>query len=146
VTLAERVALAIRNEPRLAAVPPAVVEDVLRLGLGWLADHVPAGFDASEMTAVEFEACESCGSLVDPADPKGAVYGGEDGIWLCDACVVEAAAAAPEGCHNCAHVPAGGASCAAPGMVVLLQAGEPTPRPENGGIDCERHKAIEVAP
>jgi hypothetical protein len=68
MTLHERAARAIENEPDLARVPHPVIEAVVREAVRWIAWHVPAEFDAAEMDAIDFDAC---------------------GIWLCDACHVE---------------------------------------------------------
>ncbi len=79
----------ILNNRRLRAVPPAVIEEVLRIGLDWLANHVPAETPASDLTAIDFEACEACGHLIDPDKTEGA-HVDSDGIWVCNACHVEA--------------------------------------------------------
>lgn len=100
MTLEERIHARMIQFPhvrrRLEGIPPAVVEEVLRLGIQTLSDMVPMETLASELTSIEFDACEGCGHLIDPGKPEGAVYGGEDGIWLCDACQVEDGGAAPE--------------------------------------------------
>jgi hypothetical protein len=88
MTLHERAARAIENEPDLARVPHPVIEAVVREAVRWIAWHVPAEFDAAEMDAIDFDACESCGALIDSANPAGA-HMDSDGIWLCDACHVE---------------------------------------------------------
>ncbi len=87
--LAEYLTRHIQKQQRLALIPPAIIEDVLEHGLQALADHVPMETKASEITAIDFDACEGCGNLIDPENPEGAVKGGEDAIWLCDACQVE---------------------------------------------------------
>jgi hypothetical protein len=89
MTLTERITYAVWNDPRLRAIPRGVIEDVLIVGLGWLSDHVPMETKAADLPALDFEACEACFHLIDPADPAGAVVDPE-GIWLCNACAVEA--------------------------------------------------------
>lgn len=93
MTLAERIHVRMlasrRIRRRLATIPPAVVEDVLRIGIEVLADAVPMHTLAANLTEIEFEACESCGVLIDPDEPAGAKHDCE-GIWECDACLVEA--------------------------------------------------------
>lgn len=93
MTLAERIhaRMITRRDVRrrLDGIPPAVVEDVLRLGIETLSNMVPMHTLAANLTAIDWEACEACGHLIDPQEPQGAAYGGEDGIWLCDACRVE---------------------------------------------------------
>jgi hypothetical protein len=93
VTLAERIYARMVKDPgfrrRLDGVPPAVVEDVLRMGILTLAAFVPMETHASDLADIEFDACEGCGHLIDPAEPEGSVYQSEDGIWLCNACAVE---------------------------------------------------------
>ena len=97
VTLAERIAARILSHKRLRGVPAPVVEEVLARGFEVLADAVPMSTPASEIVDINFEACEACGHLIDPSEPEGAVYGSEDAIWLCNACVVEEAAAPSPG-------------------------------------------------
>lgn len=99
MTLTERIHVRMLEDKttrrRLYGIPPAVVEDVLTLGIRALSEIVPLSTPASELGAIEFEACEACGHLVDPERLEGAQYGGEDGTWLCNACAVEAGAAEP---------------------------------------------------
>lgn len=99
MTLAERIHLRMirdrETRRRLTGIPPAVIEEVLRLGIQSLTEIVPMETHAHALTEIEFTACEECGHLVDPMEPEGAVYGSEDGIWICDACRVERAAARP---------------------------------------------------
>jgi hypothetical protein len=95
MTLAEHIADYIHRDPRLRAVPVAVIEDVLRLGIVRLAAIVPPECDASEIDAIEFEGClGDCGNLIDPANPNGAAQDSE-GEWICDACRVETEETAP---------------------------------------------------
>jgi hypothetical protein len=98
MTLAERIHVrmikdrAIRR--RLEGIPPAVVEEVLTLGIRTLAEFVPMETHAHALAEIEFEACEACGHLIDPMEPEGARTDA-DGIWLCDACLVEDPASPP---------------------------------------------------
>lgn len=92
--LHERAARAIENEHALARIPYPVIEAVVEAAVRWIAIHVPAEFDASEMDVADFDACESCGALSDPANPAGAHMDSE-GVWLCDACIVENTDARP---------------------------------------------------
>lgn len=98
MTLEERIHLRMIKDPatrrRLDGIPPAVVEDVLRLGIQALTEIVPMETHAHALTEIEFEACEGCGHLIDPMEPEGARSDSE-GIWLCNACVVEEAAPPP---------------------------------------------------
>jgi hypothetical protein len=91
MTLPERIAARILSEPRLRGVPAPVVEEVLKLGLAWLANHVPMTTLAANLDGeIDFEACEVCGHLIDPEEPAGAVHeNSEDGVWLCNACAVD---------------------------------------------------------
>ncbi len=99
MTLAERIHLRMiqrkHTRIRLAGIPPAVIEEVIRLGVEALADMVPMCVRAHELAEIEFAVCEGCGHLVDPDRPEGAAYGEEDGVWLCDACQVEGGGVAP---------------------------------------------------
>ena len=87
-SLAERIAARIEDRGRLRAVPLGVVEDVLRLGITALTKIVPMATPACELDAIDFESCEGCGHLIDPDNQEGAAHD-DEGIWLCNACVVE---------------------------------------------------------
>lgn len=95
MTLAERIHLRIIKDHatrrRLDGVPPAVVEDVLRLGIEALVAIVPMETLAHALAEIDFEACEVCGHLIDPEELEGADRD-EEWVWLCNACVVEIAA------------------------------------------------------
>lgn len=84
-----------RTAERLRTLSPAVIEDVLRLGIRWLSDHVPAETDACDLATIDFEACEGCGHLIDFENPEGAIHDAE-GIPLCNACAVEATPEPPD--------------------------------------------------
>ena len=88
IDLAKHVADYLRRSYRLDGVPLPVIEEVLRQGIARIAEIMPAECEACELDAMEFEGCESCAQLIDPAHPDGAVVDG-DGIWVCAACRVD---------------------------------------------------------
>ena len=88
MTLEERVTAQIVGNERLRGVPAPVIEEVLRQGLAWLSEHVPAEAFAWALTETDWAACEVCRTLIDPWIEDGHLVDSE-GIYLCNPCSID---------------------------------------------------------
>lgn len=87
--LCHRLATQVGDCGDLDRVPRPVIAAAIEHGLRFLADHVPAGFDVSEIEGAETEQCNWCDNFITPAAPGDAAHCGEDDTWICPACIDE---------------------------------------------------------
>lgn len=84
-----RIARAVKDDPALDRVPLPVIASAVEAGLRHFAAYCPASLgDFAEVEALDLEPCETCGNLIDPGRPDGAVSDPDAG-WFCEACKVE---------------------------------------------------------